>query len=190
MDAQLLAGILIIIGFVIFWVGNLTSPPGVYSETDTKLRLKAAEKRPLHWALSQGLGGVGIAVIFLGLLVLSIELSGEFSPLLAYLPAALNIVSVILISIYLHQYISDPVSIWEGNERAQLLVASLILVMIAGTLYGILFVQADLPKWLGYLTVGYCLLAVPVFIIFRPPPFYVISLYFFVLLGIGISLVR
>ena len=70
MDAHRLAGILIILGFIIFWVGNLYSPPGVYSETDTELRLRATENNPLRWTLSQGLGGVGIAVMFLGLLVL------------------------------------------------------------------------------------------------------------------------
>ena len=190
MDTQRIAGILIILGFITFWFGNLYSPPGVYSETDAELRLEATEKYPVRWALSQGLGGVGIAVIFLGLLVLSIKLSGEYSLAITYFPAALNIVAVILVSFYLYQYISDPVSIWEGNARAQLLVATLILVMIAGILYGILFLQAGLPQWLGYLTVGYCLLAVPVFIIFRPPPFYVISLYFFILLAVGVALVR
>ena len=190
MDAQRLAGVLIIIGFITFWFGNLYSPPGVYSETDTELRLQAAEKNPLRWALSQGLGGVGIAVMFLGLLALSIELSGEFSFLLTYLPAALNIVATVLISIYLYQYINDPVSIWEGSGQALLTVAALMIVLISGILYGILFVQAGLPKWLGYLTIGYCLLALVAFVALRPPPFYVISLYFFVLLGVGISLVR
>ncbi len=34
MGVQRLASSIIIIGFVIFWVGNLTSPPGVYSEVE------------------------------------------------------------------------------------------------------------------------------------------------------------
>jgi hypothetical protein len=140
--------------------------------------------------LTISLGGVGIAVMFLGLLVLSIKLSGDYSLSLTYFPAALNIGAVILISIFLYQYIKDPLSIWKGSGQALLTVAALILMMIAGIQYGILFVQAGIPRWLGYLTIGYCLLAIAAFFILKPPPFYVISLYFFVLLGVGIALVR
>ena len=62
-------------------------------------------------------------------------------------------------------------------------------MMAAGLLYGILFMQVGLPRWLGYLTIGYTALALIAIPIANPPTFYVISLYYFILLVAGIVLI-
>lgn len=190
MEITRLAGIVIVFGFIIFWVGNLSSPPGVYQEPDTEKRLQSVEMYPLRWALSQGLGGVGIGVVVLGLFILSINLADEYGPWLTYLPAALNILALTLTSVWLYQYITDPVSIWENSGDFSLTLAASILMMVAGILYGILFLQFGLPAWLGYLTIGYAAIALAATVIARPAPFYVIALYFFVMLAAGIVLIR
>ena len=99
MELTRLAGIVIIVSFVIFWIGNLYSPPGAYQETDLDVRLQSVDENPGRWALSQGLGGVGIGIIVLGLLILSIDSAGDYRPWLTYLPAVLNILAVVMLSI-------------------------------------------------------------------------------------------
>jgi len=190
MDMQRLAGIVIIVGFITFWAGNLYSPPGVYQEIDTNVRLGIIEQHPVRWALSQGVGGVGIAAIAMGLLILSVSLRGEHSPWLTYLPAAMNILAVILIAVYLYRYITDPVSSWEGTQANPFLLSAVLLVMGAGLLYGFLFLQAGLPAWLGYLSIGYTIIGGVALILFNPPAFYVVVLYFFITLAAGIVMVK
>jgi hypothetical protein len=189
MELTRISGIVIIIGFIIFWVGNLSSPPGVYQERDLDLRLQAIETYPSRWAISQGLGGVGIGIIAIGLLILSLQMAGDYGPWLTYLPAILNIIAALLAAVYLYQYITDPASIWGASGRSMLILTTGLLMMAAGLLYGILFIQMGLPKWLDYLTVGYTALALIAIPIANPPTFYVISLYYFILLAAGIVLI-
>jgi hypothetical protein len=190
MNMHHLAGIVIIVGFVIYWIGNLYSPPRVYQESDLATRLQIVADYPGRFAVSQALGGVGIAVVFAGLLLVSLQAQGGHSPWLTYLPAALNIVATVLITLWLYQYITDPAAIWGGTAGSPLLLAASILMMVAGILYGILFLQIGLPAWFGYLTSGYAAVALGAIVIARPPAFAVISLYFFVLLAVAIALIR
>jgi hypothetical protein len=190
MNIQHLTGIVIIVGFVIYWIGNLYSPPNVYQESDLDVRLEIVDDYPARFAVSQGLGGVGIAVIVLGLLLLSIQSLGDYAPWLTYLPAALNIAAVVLLAIWLYQYINDPASIWGGAEQSQWMLGASILMMISGLLYGILFLQIGLPAWLSYLNIGYAVVALVAILIAQPPAFAVISIYHFVLLPAAIALIR
>jgi hypothetical protein len=190
MNMHHLAGIVIIVGFVIYWIGNLYSPPNVYQESDLDVRLQIVDDYPARFAVSQGLGGVGIAVIVVGLLLVSVQPLDDSSPWLTYLPAALNIAALVLLAIWLYQYINDPASIWGSAEQSQWTLGASILMMISGLLYGILFLQIGLPAWLCYLNIGYAAVALVAILIARPPAFAVASLYHFVLLPAAIALIR
>jgi hypothetical protein len=190
MDISRLAGIFIIAGFIIFWAGNLYSPPGVYQERDTDVRLQIIERYPLRWVLSQGVGGLGIVAIALGLLILSIHLGSDHSPWLTYVPAAATVLAAVLAVIYLYRYLTDPASTWASSQADPFLFGAALLTLAAGFLYGFLFLQAGLPAWLGYLTIGYTIIGGAALIIFKPPTFYVIALYYFIALAAGIALVR
>lgn len=188
MELTRIAGILIAVGFVVFWIGNLYSPPRVYQESSLEVRLQTVKAYPSRWAVSQGLGGVGIGIMVLGLLILSAYSAGDYRFLLTYLPAVLNIVAVVLVSIWLYQYITDPASIWESSVQSPLMLGATVLMAAAGILYGILFLQIGLTSWLSYLTIGYGAVALVAILVARPPAFVVISLYFFVLLADAIGL--
>ncbi len=190
MELTRLAGILIVLGFILFWIGNLYSPPGSYTEEDLDVRLQIVGDHPQRWAVSQGLGGVGIAVLLAGLLILSIRLRPDHGVWLTYLPAALNVIAVVLLSVWLYQYITDPASILGSVTQSILILAAALLIVTAGIAYGILFLQFGLPAWLSYLTVGFSAVAVLAIVVARPPSFYVISFYFFIILAAGIALIR
>ena len=189
MNMYHLAGIVIVVGFAIYWIGNLYSPPNVYQETDLDVRLQIVGDYPARFAMSQGLGGVGIAVIVVGLLLVSIQSLDDSSPWLTYLPAVLNIAAVALLAIWLYQYINDPASIWGSAEQSQWMLGALVLMMISGLLYGFLFLQIGLPAWLSYLNIGYAAVALVAILIAQPPAFAVISIYHFVLLPAAIALI-
>jgi hypothetical protein len=190
MDIQRLAGIVMIVGFVVFWAGNVYSPPGVYGETAVAARLEVVAQNPVRWAISQGMGGLGIVVMLLGLILWSIPLRGQHSSWLAVLPAVINMLAAILITVYLYQYITAPAFIWESAQPSLLLQAATALTLVAGLLYGLLFLQAGLPVWLGYVVIGYAVIATAALFLFNPPAFYLISLYGFIVLAAGIVLVR
>ncbi len=190
MDLEYIGGILIIGGFIIFWAGNIYSPPGIYQESDNQVRLEMVEQYKTRWVISQAGGGVGIGVIALGLLALGGHWSAEQGPWLTYLPAALNLLSVAFIAWYLYQYIVDPLTGWEGANSDILTWISTLSMLGAGVLFGVLFLRAGYPAWLGYVTIGYCVLAIAAFAIFHPPSFYLISLYYLALLAAGIVALR
>jgi hypothetical protein len=190
MSYEKIAGILIIAGFIIFWAGNIYSPPGIYQEPDNQVRLALVEQYQTRWVISQAGGGVGIAVIALGLLALGVHWRQEQGPWLTYLPAALNLLSVAFVSWYLYQYIVDPLTGWEGAPSNISTWISTLSMLGAGVLFGILFLRTGYPAWLGYVTIGYCALAIGAFIIFNPPSFYLISLYYFAVLAAGIVALR
>jgi hypothetical protein len=188
MELTRIVGILIAVGFVVFWIGNLYSPPRVYQESSLEVRLQTVSEYPGRWAVSQGLGGVGIGIMVLGLLILSVYYAVDNRLLLTYLPAVLNIVAVVLVSIWLYQYITDPASIWGSSVQSPLMLGATVLMAAAGILYGILFLQIGLTSWLSYLTIGYGAVALVAILVARPPAFVVISLYFFVLLADAVGL--
>lgn len=190
MDIQRLAGIVMIAGFVLFWAGNVYSPPGVYGETAVAARLEVVAQNPLRWTISQGMGGLGIVVMLLGLVLWSVPLRGQHSPWLTDLPAVINMLAAVLITVYLYQYITAPASIWESAQPSLLLQASSALILAAGIIYGLLFLQAGLAAWLGYLLIGYAVVALAALFVFNLPTFYLISLYAFIILAVGIVSIR
>lgn len=188
MELTRIVGILIAVGFVVFWVGNLYSPPRVYQESNLEVRLRTVSEYPSRWAVSQGLGGVGIGIMVFGLLILSVYYAVDYRLLLTCLPAALNIAAVVLVSIWLYQYITDPASIWDSSVQSPLMLGATLLMTAGGILYGILFLQIGLTSWLSYLTIGFSVIALVAILFARPPAFVVISLYFFVLLADAVGL--
>jgi hypothetical protein len=190
MDTMRFAGLAIVLGVVVFWIGNLYSPPGVYQETNTALRLEAVNKYPTRWVISQGLGGVGMAIIILGLLLYGQQMSQDRGPWLTYLPSGLNILAIILAFIWLYNYITNPGPIFDGRGGAPLLTISAVLMLLAALLYGLLFVAGSFPAWIGYLTIGYSIIALLALLIARPPVFMVLSFYFFVLVVPAVAMIR
>ncbi len=190
MDAIRLAGISVILGVIVFWAGNIYSPPGVYQETNTVLRLEAVDRYPTRWAISQGLGGVGIAIILFGLLLYGLQLTEDRGPWLTYLPAGLNIIAMFLAFAWLYEYITDPGPIFNGSGGSNLLTIAAVMMLLAATLYGLLFVGSPFPVWIGYLTIGYAVVALIALLVAKPPVFVVLSFYFFVLVVPAIAIIR
>lgn len=190
MELTRLSAVVVTVGFVIFWIGNLYSPPRIYQETDPDVRLQIVADYPARFAWSQGLGGAGVGIVVLGMLFLSVQSAGDHGPWLTYVPAALNALALVLLSIWLYQYITDPASIWGATEQSSLMLVATLMLMAAGILYGILFLQIGLPAWLSYLTIGFAGIALVAILTARPPAFAVISLYFFILMAAAIVLIR
>lgn len=190
METIRVAGVLIIAGFIVFWIGNIYSPPGVYQQTDPDLRLQAVNKHPSRWAVSQGLGGVGIAIIMLGLLLYALQFNQQHGPWLTLLPIGLNIIASIFVAVWLVGYITDPVPVFAGIGRSWLITAAATMMLVAAVLYGLLFLRAGFPTWIGYLTAGYGILALIALFVAHPPDFYVISIYYFVLLAPAVVMIR
>ncbi len=190
MDAIRLAGISVILGVIIFWAGNIYSPPGIYQETNTAIRLEVVDRYPTRWAISQGLGAVGIAIILFGLLLYGLQLAGDRGPWLTYLPAGLNIIAVFLAFAWLYKYITDPGPIFDGSSGSNLLTIAAVLMLLAAIIYGLLFAGGSFPAWIGYLMIGYSIIALIAMLVARPPVFVVLSFYFFVLVVPAIAMIR
>jgi hypothetical protein len=190
MDTIRLAGFLIIVGVIVFWIGNIYSPPGVYQESDPDLRLQAVNKHPSRWAVSQGLGGVGIAIIMLGLLLYALQFNLQHGPWLTLLPIGLNIIAVIFVAVWLVGYITDPAPVFAGTGRSWLITSAAALMLVAAVLNGLLYIRSGFPVWIGYLTAGYGALALIALLVARPPDFYVLAIYYFVLIVPAVAMIR
>jgi hypothetical protein len=152
-DVQRFAAILLIASFVTTMLTTLVNAPGLYSTADIDARLRIIETHRTRWLISQALVILynPLAIAGFGLLASTLRMEGK-----TWIPVfgAVAIVAGAIAAMYfVYLQTTDPRGGYSGAyPTAENLVYYLWL---AGMLFfGIAFLQAGLPAWLGYLTAG------------------------------------
>jgi len=153
MDKQRLTAILLIAAFAIIMISTAVNAPGLYQTQDIEERLQIIDTYRTRWLVNQALVFVYLMFTMTGLLMLvSILWTRVQSQILA--PGAVALIAGIIAGLYFlylqtidpHGGYSGAYPIWE-NLAYWLWLASTFL-------FGIAFLQAGFPAWLGYLTAG------------------------------------
>jgi len=149
MDQEQLAGYLLIAGFVSVLVASFVGPPKLYQEPESETRLALIADHPTRWAASNLFFALGGLVTAAGLALFSLQLRGSVSTWLIGLGATAYILGTIVWAIFMVQRTINPASLFTSYAFSPLTVALLGLTVIGLLLYGVIFLQAGYPGWLG-----------------------------------------
>jgi hypothetical protein len=153
MDTQRFSAILLIAGFAVLMVASLLGPQGIYQTSDPSERVQIVEENMTSWKITQSLTGLGLLLTAVGFAVLASRLRRMGNAWVPTLGAAAMVVGAISAALFLYRQTTDPLSAFEGAYSGmQTLYYWLTLAGLL--LFGVSFLQAGLPAWLGYLTAG------------------------------------
>ncbi len=186
------AGILLISGFALVMVASFAGPPRLFQAADSQAQLQLIEAYPTRWLLSNMFFALAGLTTAAGLILFTVFNQARSPAPLNWLAALAYALGTIFWIIFLANRIQDPAQLFENYSFSPFTIALFGLLISGLLLYGIVFLQAGYPGWLGYGTVGLValmgLLAVVMpatFFKYFPPQF----LYFFTLAA-GIVLIR
>ncbi len=167
MQTQQLSSILLIAGFAALVLSFLLGPPGMaqtYQPPDPQRRIQIIEEYKMRWNISQASIGIGILLTAIGFFVLNTRLYTVANAWVPTLGAAAFIVGAISGAFFIYRQTTDPLSTYEGAYSG--MQTLYYWLSLAGLLFfGVAFLQAGLPTWLGYLTAGAALIYGVVFLI-------------------------
>jgi hypothetical protein len=156
MDTQQLSAFLLIAGFAAMVLSFLLGPPGMaqtFRPPDPHRRIQIIEEYKTRWNISQLLIGLSILVTAIGFAVLAMRLSTLVNAWVPGLGAAAILVGTIPVTLFIYRQTTDPLGSYEGAYTGMVTLYSW-LAMAGLLLFGVTFLQAGLPAWLGYLTGG------------------------------------
>jgi len=149
-----LAGISLIAGFVLILIATFVGPPRLYQESNSDTRLQIIADYPARWAGSNLTFALGGLITAIGLVLVSLQARGSVSGWWIGASAATYTLGAILWMIFMYQRTVNPASLFTSYAFSPLTVALFGLLVIGLLLYGILFLQADYPSWLGIVTIA------------------------------------
>jgi hypothetical protein len=190
MEQISVAGMLLISGFLLVMAASFAGPPRLYQEANSQEQLQLIEEYPNRWLASNVLFALAGLATAVGLILFTFSSQGEGSALISWLAALAYALGTLFWIFFLANRFQDPAQLFENYSFSPFTVALFGLLIIGLLLYGIAFLQAGYPGWLGYGTAGLVtvigLLAVVIpgtFFKWFPPQ----TLYFFTLAA-GIAL--
>lgn len=189
MDLLTLAGILMILSFVLIVLNMLLAPPRLYQETDTEVRLQIIADHRFRWIFAQVTGALGPLLAAIGFLLLAIHFQEVQSSLLLNIGAAAFILGALSMMLYTFQSLSDPGAYLTNTKIAPVEIAGISLTSAGGILFGVIFLQSSIPNWLGYLTIGSAVLLFTYLFLRGSFGYLMVILFYLVTLIVGIVLV-
>jgi hypothetical protein len=186
MSLQRLSAILFIIVFVTVILGVLVNAPGLYVTQDINARLQIIESNKTRWLTNQALTFIYILLTAIGFAILSSILRRTGNGWVPILAAIFIMVGSLSGTYFVYLQTIDPRG---GYSGAYPLAEHLAYwFWLAGFfLFGIAFLQTNLPLWLGYLTAGIALIY-GIFFLFTGAGFLTPFLMALLSLGIGFIL--
>jgi len=164
MDTQRLSAIFLIAAFVTIILSTVVNAPGLYQTQDIEERLQIIEAYRTRWLVNQALVLVYSMFTIAGFLLLVSRFWTRVQPQILALGALALIAGTIAGLYFLYLQTIEPrggysgaYPIWEN--------LAYWLWLTSTFLFGIAFLQANLPAWLGYLTAGAALVYGIVFLI-------------------------
>jgi hypothetical protein len=149
MSQQQLPAILLILGFVLILAASTVGPPKLYQEPDIEKQLENIGNHTTSWTVSNLFYALAGFVTAGGLIIFSLQLRGSGSFWLAGAGSAAYILGAVAYTIFLYRRTVDPAALFTNYTFSPLTVVLLGSMVIGLLLYGVAFLQAGYPGWLG-----------------------------------------
>ena len=180
MNLLLPAGILAIVGSILFLLTPMFTSRGLYEMTAEK-RLEFVEANPGPIRLQNILLSLGGLLPAIGYLLWTVAFREQGTLWMHVLGAASMLIGADFLAVYFYQLYRDPKTYYQAKKVTWPGKAYFVLIEPAFVLYGILFLQTEFPDWLGFLSiaaaVGMLVWFLVVGLIDLPPqPFFLVTL--------------
>lgn len=153
MDARILAAVLLIAGFLAIALSSVVGAPGLYDSADIGHRMLVIETYRSRWLMAQASVELYGVLTLLGFAALAAALRARGPVWLPTLGAVALAAGMISAMVFVYLQTTNPESGYSGGYPLPEALA--YWLSLAGLfLFGIAFLQADLPAWLGYLAAG------------------------------------
>ena len=164
MNAERLAAVFLIGSFVSVMFSLLINAPGLYATRDIDRRLQIIETYRRRWLTSQALVVLYFPLTIVGFSLLASLLQSGGKGWIPVLGAVAIALGVLAGTYFVYLQTTDPRGGYSGAYPTPENVA--YWLWLAGmVLFGIAFLQASIPAWLGYLTAGIAVLYGLVFLL-------------------------
>lgn len=193
LSAERLAGICMIVGFVMLVVGGLAAPSGAY-QGSIEERLAVIDANYPQWILSKILDGAAVAFMGAGGLLLVFGLSRR-DWLGTAGGASLGMAGVVGL-FYVYGLATDPGPLYDRDTPVPMVIVLVGLTAVGLLALSLHFLRAGYPRWAGFTgTVAGTAAVVGLTVILvlqpGPEPMFLVELVAFIgILCIGIMLVR
>jgi len=153
MNTQRMAAILLIIVFASVMISTWVTPPGLYATQNIDKRLEILRTNKMRWLMERALIILYSLMTIIGFSLLASNMWTTGRSWISILGAAAIVAGTLVGLYFVYLQTMDPRG---GYSRAYPIPENLAYCLwLAGTLlFGIAFLQAGLPVWLGYLTAG------------------------------------
>jgi hypothetical protein len=153
-ETQTLSALLLIAGFTFLLLGFVFGlGTRIYGTMDMSERERIVEENKTRWNITQFFAGLGLLLMSIGFAVLASRLRTDGNSWIPTLGGTAIILGALSGTYFLYRQTTDMVGAFSGQYPGFEPAAN-ILTLIGLLLFGIAFLQAGLPGWLGYLTIG------------------------------------
>lgn len=157
MGKQVLPALVLIASTVVLAGGTALLPPGLYDTQDPEEQARLVEEHRDTFNLAQPLNVLAGVLVAVGFGLLAARMRGVASAWILGLGALAFLLGTISASIFIYLQSFDPQNAYAGAYS--IWETSVYWSWLAGlALFGVAFLQAGLPSWIGYLTAGSALL--------------------------------
>jgi hypothetical protein len=187
MSTERVAAIILIVGSVLFIIAAFMPVSQVYVVPTPAAKLEIITSNRTAWSASQLLFGLGASLAAIGLGLVAYHLRGTPGAVWVYIGLAAVILGAMLWDGHVYLRAIDPEGFVEGRLIGWLFPAYALLTQLGLLAFGVAYLRAGYPAWLGGITVGGAVIFFIVYLIFRDiPPF----VYYILTFIAGIRLMR
>src|SRR5215212_1845580 len=172
MSTERVAAIVLLVGSVLFIIAAFVPVSQVFAEPSPAAKLEIIASNRAAWNTAQVLFGLGATIAAIGLGFVAYHLRGTPGAVWA----CIGLVAVILGAVFWdgHVYLRaiDPEEFVEGGLIGWLFPAYALLTQAGLMAFGVAYLRAGYPAWLGGVTLGGAVIFFVVYLVFKDiPPF-------------------
>jgi hypothetical protein len=187
MSTERVAAIILLVGSVLFIIAAFMPVSYVFAEASPVAKLEIIASNRTAWSTSQVLFGLGASIAAIGLGFVAHHLRGTPGAVWAYIGLAAVILGAVLWDGHVYLRAVDPEGFVEGRLIGWLFPAYALLTQLGLLAFGVAYLRAGYPAWLGGVTVGGAVIFFIVYLVFKDiPPF----VYYILTFIAGIRLMR
>jgi hypothetical protein len=181
-----MAGVLLIVGSVIFFVGAAIGVPGVFTEADAQQRLRMLTAHLTMWRIAQPLYGLGPIVVAVGVGLLAAVALGRGARVMFGAGCVVMAIGALAWSWSLYLRGTRVTEFARGTLPGWPFAIYVLLTIVGLALVGLGLLAGRFPTWLGWLALSADVLFLVAYLWFKDiPPF----VFYLLLLLVGAVIV-
>ncbi|MDP9439086.1 MAG: hypothetical protein M3P49_10115, partial [Actinomycetota bacterium] len=166
------AAIILLVDSVLFVIAAFMPVSRVFVEPSPAAKLEIITSNRAAWSASQLLFGLGASIAAIGLGFVAYHLRGTPGAVWIHIGPAAVILGAVFWDGHVYLRAVDPEGSVEGRLIGWLFAAYALLTQFGLLAFGVAYLQAGYPAWLGGVTVGGAVIFFIVYLVFKDiPPF-------------------